>query len=316
MNRSEALKHRLYNAWQSAALLGAMAGIAGLAGWLIAGTEGLIWWAVLVPIVLAIGPKLSPHLILRAYKAREIPPWYAPDLYRLVEALARRAQLPAVPRLYYVPSRALNAFTVGDRASAAIAVTDGLLRAMGPRELMGVLAHEIAHVRNNDIWVMQLADVVSRVTAFLSLAGLVLLMVTLPAAYLAGYEAPWSALLVLAAAPHLTTLLQLGLSRVREYDADRAAAELTGDPLGLASALEKLERRHRPWIEQIFFPGRHTPEPAVLRTHPPTRERIRRLLAMAQTAPEPWRGPWDLPFLRQVPPVTRRPRWHVHGLWY
>jgi heat shock protein HtpX len=316
MDRGQAFRHRLYNALQSAALLAAMAAIAGLVGWLIAGGEGLVWFAALVPLALVLGPKLSPQWVLRAYGAREIAPFLAPDLYVLAQTLARRAELPAVPRLYYVPSAALNAFTVGSRSSAAIALTDGLLRTMTPRELTGVLAHEIAHVVNNDIWVMQLADVVNRMTAFLSLTGLMLLVVALPAAFVAGYETPWAALLVLAAAPHLATLLQLGLSRVREYDADRLAAELTGDPLGLASALEKLERHPRSWFEQIFFPGRHAPEPAVLRTHPPTRERIRRLLALAQTPSASWSASWDLPLLRELPPVTRSPRWRIHGHWH
>jgi heat shock protein HtpX len=128
--------------------------------------------------------------------------------------------------------------------------------------------------------------------------------------------------LLLLAAPTITSLLQLALSRTREYDADLGAVELTGDPQALASALNKLEQRQGSWLERIFMPGRRQPDPAILRTHPPTAERIRRLLSLV---PQLQRPPQTPPlsaatrssgFMADLPPLTRRPRWHMNGLWF
>jgi heat shock protein HtpX len=125
-------------------------------------------------------------------------------------------------------------------------------------------------------------------------------------------EVNWPALLLLAVAPQLALLAQLGLSRVREFDADRLAAELTGDPHGLASALAKIERVSRSWSAWLL-PGWGNPEPSWLRTHPATAERIERLLELA---PPPAMPPF--PSARFVPEVTvspRPPRWRTGGLW-
>ena len=111
-------------------------------------------------------------------------------------------------------------------------------------------------------------------------------------------------------------LLQLALSRTREFDADMAAAELTGDPQGLASALDKMERYQGGFVEQIFFPGRRVPEPSLLRTHPETEERIRRLLALPPRPPEVRAPPEGYRIVRAHPLIQATPRWRVHGLWY
>jgi heat shock protein HtpX len=243
-----------------------------------------------------------------------------PDLHLIVDELARRARIPT-PSLHYVPSRLLNAFAVGNRSRSAIGVTDGLLRSLNLRELAGVLAHEISHIRHNDMWVMGLADVVSRVTTLLSQIGLLLVIVLLPLALLGLVELSLLGLSVLIAAPFVNNLLQFALSRTREYDADLGAVELTGDPQGLASALDKLERYQGGWVESILLPGRRIPDPAMLRTHPPTRERIHRLLSLAPNRPL---GPPLGRSLRSdqaatmadFPVIARRPRWHLNGLWH
>lgn len=147
--------------------------------------------------------------------------------------LAARAGLPAVPVPHYVPSGVVNAFATGSKHHAAIALTDGLLRSLTPRELTGVLGHEIAHIANEDLRVMGLADSISRLTHLLALLGQLAIVLSLPALLLGVTEVNWPALLLLAVAPQLALLAQLGLSRVREFDADRLAAELTGDPHGL-----------------------------------------------------------------------------------
>lgn len=309
------LRHRLLNAVHTALLLAAMTALAGYIGWSLFGTEGLVWAAALALAATGLGPRASPRWVLRLSGARELAPWQAPTLHSILQELAARAELPRAPRLYYMPSRALNAFATGSREDSAVALTDGLLRSLTLRELAAVLAHEIAHVAADDLKVMNLADVVGRLTALLSLAGQALLIAMLPAAALRGYEPPLDLVAVLILAPMLSLLLQLALSRTREYQADLAGAELVGDPAALASALDKLERLQGGWMERMFMAGGRVPK--WLRTHPPTAERIRRLAALLPPRRRSaWEWPDEIARLEDVPEVTRRPRWHWNGLWY
>lgn len=315
MNSLPVLRHRLLNTLHTVLLLGAITGLAGFLGWWVFGDTGIIWAAVIVAFTLAMSPRVSPRWVLRATGARELAPLQAPALHRLLALLADRAGLAQIPRLYYLPTRALNAFATGSVNESAITVTDGLLRAMTLRELAGVLAHEIAHVRGHDLWVMNLADVVGRLTALLSMLGQALMIVMLPLSILRGYEIPLLPILALILAPTISLLLQLALSRTREYHADIVAAELTGDPAGLASALDKLERLQGGWMERMFMSGGRIPN--WLRTHPGTHERIRRLMALSPHGPliaetETLGGP---DFYFELPLITRRPSWHWHGLW-
>ena len=264
---------RLQNALQTFALLAAMAALAGYLGWTLFGEIGL-WAAALGPVLALLGQGGSANMILRLTRAQPLAPAQAPGLYRSVEALARRAGLPRAPRLYYVRTPALNAFAAGSYDAPAVALTDGLLRSLEPRELAGVLAHELSHVRARDVWVMTLAAVVGRMTSLLSFMGQLLLFVLIPVSLFTGHGLPLLAILLLIFAPALSGLLQLALSRTREFDADIGAVELTGDPRGLASALDKLERRQGGWMQRLFMAG----APHWLRTHPATEERIRRLM--------------------------------------
>jgi heat shock protein HtpX len=307
--------HRLANALRTLALLAAMAVLAGYLGWVLFGADGLVVAAASVTLAAALAPRVSPRLVLRLSGAAPLAPSQAPGLYRLVAALAERAALPRVPRLWYVPTQVMNAFATGHPEDGAIAVTDGLLRRLAPRELAGVLAHEVAHLAANDVWVMTLADVVGRMTGLLSFFGQMLLLAWLPAAALAGAEVPVVPLAVMVLAPVASALLQLALLRTREYDADARGAELTGDPMGLAAALATLDRLQGGWLERLFMAR----PPRWLRTHPETGERIRRLAEIERA----WRReraalPWDYgddPFFGG-PEIRRRPRWHWSGLWY
>lgn len=306
-------RHAAANRLQSLLLIAALLAINAVAGSLLLGDEGL--WAALAAGLLAfvIEPFAGMRLTLRLYRARPIPPAAAPGLWRTLATLADRAGLPAVPALYYVPSPLLNAFTLGSRQRAAIALSDGALRGFSPRELAGVLAHELAHVAHGDLRVMGLADLVSRLTAVYALAGQLLLLLALPAWALGVVDIDWGALLLLAASPYLALLAQLGLSRVREFDADREAAGLTGDPLGLASALARIESGESAW-RRLLLPGWGNPQPSWLRTHPATAERIRRLRGMAAS-------PGALPAAVFEPapcavPVRATPRWHAWGGWW
>ncbi|MEO5337955.1 MAG: zinc metalloprotease HtpX [Magnetospirillum sp. WYHS-4] len=307
-------RHKRRNLAQTALLMGGMLGLFAVSAWLVAGADGVVWAVAGGVLVLALTPQVSPRLVLRLYGAQEIQPEALPEAYDILAVLAGRAELPARPRLYYLPSSVPTAFAVGDERQAAIAVTDGLLRRLTPRELAGVLAHEISHIRNRDLRLMNLADVMSRVTRAMSFAGLFLLIFVLPVWLARGEGVPWLLVLVLTFAPSLGSLLQLALSRAREFDADLDAAGLTGDPVGLASALEKLHSAEGGIWQRLLFPGRRSPDPSLLRTHPPTEERIRRLLDLAVPAVvEPWP---DFGLTLAVPRVVARPRLRITGVWY
>jgi heat shock protein HtpX len=306
--------HDLRNALHTVVLIGGSALLVAVIAWTVLGGTGLVWAALLGAFGLWTVSRISPKMVLGLYKARALGPDELPDVHRLLRELARRAELPSIPQLYYVPSKILNAFAVGTRQDSAIAVTDGLLRAMTMRQLAGILAHETAHIRSGDLKVMALADVLTRITSSMAMLGLI----GIPALFGAGIEIPWLGILLLIFAPTLGGLLQLGLSRTREYDADLDGAGLTGDPAGLASALETLERRQgRVW--EGLFPGGRVPSPSLLRTHPATKDRIERLVALTGVAEpqilvsteKPVPGP------SIVPPI-RNPRihWQRMGIWY
>lgn len=309
-------RHKLRNVAQSAILLGGMTGLVSLCAWTLVGLEGLVWILCGAVLGLILTPKVSPRLVLGLYRGQELGPSHFPEGVRILQVLAARADLPRVPRIYYIPSSMLNAFAVGSQNNAVIAVTDGLLRAMSLRELAGVFAHELSHIRNNDLWTMSLADTISRLTVFMSYFGIALLFLGLPFVLIGGGSFPWLLVPVLIFSPTIANLLQLALSRAREFDADLDAAGLTGDPIGLASALEKLERGGGFW-EQLLLPGRRAPEPSLLRSHPTTEERTRRLLELRPPAraPElPSAEPFALP--DSILRVRRRPRYHITGTWY
>ncbi|MGO4837732.1 zinc metalloprotease HtpX, partial [Rhizobiaceae sp. 2RAB30] len=196
-----------------------------------------------------------------------------------------------MPKLYVIPSRMMNAFAVGRRDDSAIAITDALARTLSTRELAGVLAHEMSHIANEDVRVMAFADMVSRFTSLMSAIGLFSLFLNV-VGFAGGYEAqvPWQGVVVLLAAPTVSGLLQMALSRTREFDADLGAAILTGDPDGLAIALRKLERAQGRRWEGILLPGGRIPDPSILRSHPKTEDRIARLAALKtseETTPDP-----------------------------
>lgn len=306
--------HDVRNWLHTIILIGGSALLVAVIAWTVLGWTGLVWAAILGAFGLWTMGRVSPKMVLGLYKARPLRPDELPDVHHVLRELAKRAELPSVPQLYYVPSKILNAFAVGTPQDSAIAVTDGLVRAMTMRQLAGILAHETAHIRSGDLKVMALADVLTRITSSMSMLGLI----GIPVFFGAGLEIPWLGLLLLIFAPTIGGLLQLGLSRTREYDADLDGAALTGDPAGLASALETLERRQGHIWEGLFPAGR-VPSPSLLRTHPATRDRVARLMSLAGeaepqivvsgTRPEP--GP------SIVPPI-RDPRihWQRMGIWY
>jgi len=310
-------RHKIGNLLHSLLLLAGMVLLLGLCGWILAGAQGVVWAMIGGAISLAFSPRVSPRMILGMFGARQLNYADAPRLFEAVGAISRRAGLPAPPQLWYIASPTLNAFAVGGRSQAAIALTDGLLRALSLRELAGVLAHEISHVRNNDLMVMGLADTVASLTRLMSLFGMALLILNLPLMMIQQEAVPWPLVLLLMAAPTIGALMQLALSRTREFDADLDSAHLTGDPEGIASALVRIENlQHGPW-EGIRFPGRRRTRnvPSLLRTHPQTEERVRRLMELR--TPPPVLPDLDaMPLHLVFPQAAKRPRARFGGYWY
>lgn len=273
------------NSFHSFVLIFFMAGLLAGIGWLMFGYWGLGVAIALAAFGVLAGPRLAPRLVLKMYKARPILPSQSPELAQMFHLLCRRAELDPLPGLFYVPTKMPNAFAVGHEETAAVALTDGILRAMNPRELEGILAHEVAHLRHRDTYVMGLADTISRLTALFSRIGLMMMFFSLSTIF-TGENTMWFLLrgLLLFFAPAIAVLFQLALSRSREFNADMGAVELTNDPYGLASALDKLDRMFKPqaaW-KKVLAPGTRQQHPAILRTHPPTEERVKRLLTVAK----------------------------------
>jgi heat shock protein HtpX len=230
------------------------------------------------------------RVVLAMHRAAEIDPIEAPELHRMVAELARAAGIPK-PRVFLIPSEQPNAFATGrDPANGVVAVTSGIIRMLDERELRGVLAHEIFHIRNRDVLVATIAASIAAAITYVAQAAQF-------AALFGGGRSdeeghgPLGTLVMVIVAPIAATLIQLGVSRSREYLADETAARLTGDPMALAQALAKLQ------VGAERIPAEGAPATASLfivsplvgsrglsslfSTHPPTEERIRRLEAMA-----------------------------------
>jgi heat shock protein HtpX len=243
----------------------------------------------------------SDKLVLKMYRAQEVTPQQAPDLYRMVERLAQRAQLP-MPKVYLIPKDAPNAFATGRNPDhAVVAVTQGLLTLMDPQEVEGVLAHELAHVNNRDILIGSIAA---------TLAGAIMMLASMArwGALFGGYRGDdeegggmgmIGALALSIIAPMAAMVIQMAISRSREYLADATGARFAGSPEGLARALEKLGTysQRRPMNANaatahmfIVNPLSGRSMQRIFSTHPPIEDRVRRLRGggpVDTTAPPP-----------------------------
>jgi heat shock protein HtpX len=313
--------HKRRNILNTILLLAGTWCVLALSCWLLWGVPGVVVTTVWLFLLASFSERMPPELMMRLYRGQKIDPVHGGQLTEIVTALATRAELPTVPDVYVIPSMTLNAFATGTPRHAVIGITEGLLRRLTLREITGVLAHEISHVRNNDLRLMGLADAITRFTVALPYAAVFLAILNLLGAPLGEVYASWSAILLLYAAPTLASLLQLALSRTREFDADLEGALLTGDPLGLASALHRLERyTGRVWEDMMMpVPVRRIPQPSILRTHPDTEDRVRRLRELdGRTMPAPPLNVAERPMISLVGvgPIQLRPRYRWPGLWY
>ena len=279
----------MFNLLKTAVLMAAITALFMAIGAFIGGRAGMM-----IALLVAVGMNFfsywfSDKLVLKMYNAQEVDETSAPQFYRMVHELAQRAQLP-MPRVYLINEDAPNAFATGRNPEhAAVAATTGILRALSERELRGVMAHELAHVRHRDI-------LISTVSA--TMAGAISMLANF-AMFFGGRDSegrshnPIVGLLVMLLAPLAASLIQMAISRAREFEADRGGAEISGDPQALASALQKIHRyaqgmpmeaaeRHPETAQMMIMnPLSAGGLRGLFSTHPSTEERVERLLAMA-----------------------------------
>lgn len=259
-----------------------MAGLYLLLGFtalMIFGSAGLAALGVVSLIgLLFSGRYNNPALVVKQTGAYKLSPAAYHGVYQLTAHLAKRAGLVNAPRLYALPSSQLNAFAVGNREESAIVLSEGMLYTLTPREINAILGHEIAHLKNGDLHVIALADTVTRLVHSLSLIGQIAMV---GAVLLFGFHISLFWFFLVAMLPTASVLLQLALSRTREFEADRTSGELTGDPASLAGALRKIDSIYKLSWKKLLVPGWFLNQPPLLRTHPPSEERISRLLELA-----------------------------------
>jgi heat shock protein HtpX len=273
-------------------LLGLLTGLLLFLGGLMGGRAGLVLAFGLAMVMNVASYWYSDVIVLKMYKARELSPGDAPHIHAVVEEMAARAGIPK-PRIVLIPQDAPNAFATGrDPEHAVVAVTRGIVSILNPGELKGVLGHELGHIANRDILIQTIAAVLAGAIVFIAT------MLKWSAFFGVGRDDeeggnPLAALAMAFLAPVAATLIQMAISRSREYLADATGARLSGDPLQLAGALGKLESaagrvplQGSPATENLFivnpFHGRGMT--SLFSTHPPVEERIARLRAMVSGA--------------------------------
>lgn len=280
MNETRLIQNRILNAVKSFILISLMAALLGLLAFILAGPSLAVLAFIMIGIMYLFSPDMAPKLVMRIYKTRQLSSFDAPHIHRILRALSSRAGLERLPDLYLIPNPTMAAFATGNRDKSAIALSAGLIKRLEPEEIAGVMAHELSHIRNNDMRGMWFALLMSRVTDFLSTVGQVLLFINLPLLLFNQVAVSWVAIAILIFAPTLSFLIQLGLSRVNEFNADMGSAEILGSPGPLISALSKIETSRHGILDRFFLRKRNSDASALFRTHPPTVERIRRLRDM------------------------------------
>ena len=272
------------NVIKTAFLLGALSALFLLIGQWLGGSQGMIAGFMFAVVMNFASYWFSDKIVLSMYRAKEVGPDHR--LYRTVATLAARANLP-MPKVYIIPEASPNAFATGRNPQhAAVAATEGILSILDERELEGVIAHELAHVKHRDI-------LISSIAATLAAA---IMMVARFAMFFGGGNRddrdgvnPVTAIGMMILAPLAAALIQMAISRAREYDADAGGAAIAGSPHGLVNALRKLESASKvvplaanPATAHMFIikPFSAGGLASIFRTHPPTEKRIQALLSL------------------------------------
>ncbi len=279
----------MFNLMKTAMLMAAIAALVMAVGQALGGQQGMV-----LALLVAVGMNFfsywfSDKMVLKMYNAREVDENTAPGFYRMVRELAQRADLP-MPRVYIIDEQAPNAFATGrNPQNAAVAATTGIMRVLSERELRGVMAHELAHVKHRDI-------LISTVSA--TMAGAISMLANFAMMFGSRDSEgrptnPIATIAIMILAPLAASLIQMAISRAREFEADRRGAEISGDPRALASALDKINRyargipleateRHPETAQMMIVnPLSGGGIRGLFSTHPATEDRIQRLLALA-----------------------------------
>lgn len=302
----------LKNQLQTISLLALMGGFSWLLGHWLFGPDFAVIAVLMGVLGLMLNPANSISLIMKAYGASPLTFQRAPELNQLADVLSQRAKLPKAPELYYVPVGTMNAFATGSPGNAAIGLSHGLLQRLDLEEIAGVLAHEISHIRYNDTRVMALADTLGNITRTLSLIGQFTLLFSIPMIITGLMEISLLPILLLISAPSLSALIQLAISRRREYQADMSSAELLGSPAPLMKALIKLDQQNSYW--ERFY--RASSDNSLLRTHPKTKDRVAQLNKLYQEQQQAY-DPIILPRIEHYPwQHTIRPRRISRYFWF
>ncbi|MEN9314747.1 MAG: zinc metalloprotease HtpX [Pseudomonadota bacterium] len=278
----------MFNWVKTTMLMAAITALFAVVGGAMGGSQGMLLALGFALVSNFFAYWFSDKMVLRMYNAQEVDETSAPQFYRMVRELAARAELP-MPKVYLIDEEAPNAFATGRNPQhAAVAATTGILRVLSERELRGVMAHELAHVKHRDILISTISATMAG--AISALANFALLF--------GGRDDegrpvnPIAGILVAILAPIAGALIQMAISRAREFEADRGGAEISGDPRALASALDKIHRyaqgipletaeRHPETAQMMIMnPLSGGGLRGLFSTHPDTQERIRRLLAM------------------------------------
>ncbi len=276
------------NVMRTAMLLAAMTALFMALGYLIGGSQGLVIAFIAAAVMNAVGYWNSDKIVLRMHGAREVDARSAPELHAMVAELSRRAALP-MPKVYVIENAQPNAFATGrNPENAAVAATTGLLQALTPDEIAGVMAHELAHIRNRDTLIM---------TVTATFAGAISMLANIAMFSGGNRNSPIGLVGTIAAiivAPLAASVVQMAISRTREYSADRLGAEISGQPLALASALAKIANlagrtvnmpaERNPATAHLFIINPLNGERAdsLFSTHPATENRIAALEDLAQ----------------------------------
>ncbi|MFO8099978.1 MAG: zinc metalloprotease HtpX [Salinibacter sp.] len=275
------------NALRTTALMAAMLVLFALIGQALGGTGGMMLAFLIAVGMNVVSYWFSSSIVLRMYGAEEVSRAEAPELYDMVDRLRRRADLP-MPKVCVVPQDQPNAFATGRNPdNAVVAVTQGIMNALNREELEGVIAHELAHIKNRDMLTSTVASTLAAAITLLARFGIF---------FDRGENGIVSSLLMLILAPMAAMLIQMAISRSREYAADRDGAEIAGNPMGLANALRRMEAvaQQRPMrggneaTSHMFivnpFSGGLSGVRKLFSTHPPTEERIAELEKLAGRA--------------------------------
>jgi heat shock protein HtpX len=283
----------MFNWIKTAVLMAGITALFGAVGASIGGQQGMLLALGFAVLSNFFAYWFSDRMVLKMYNAREVDEASAPQFYRMVRELAQRAELP-MPRVYLIDEDAPNAFATGRNPQhAAVAATTGILRVLSAAELRGVMAHELAHVKHRDI-------LISTVSA--TMAGAISALANF-AMFFGGRDSegrpgnPIAAMAVAMLAPFAAMLIQMAISRSREFEADRLGAEIANDPAALASALDKIHRfaqgmpiataeRHPETAQMMIMnPLSGGGLRGLFSTHPATEERVDRLMQMAAARP-------------------------------